>query len=415
MSYRRSHRSASKSHTRLACASQKIIALREKAKASTAAFLARRQRQIAWWQRAFRTPLVGFYGWVRSQCNSACSALMMLLGLVAKPQLLARSTSSRHSHYHRRQSTRRRLRTESLEARALLATVSDGGGTTLTISLATDEDLAVVSNGTTYSFSSDMNFTKGVVANVGDFSAFGGTSLTLEASGLARYNTVSVVDSGTNSTVTFSNSGGNKYADQFTVLLANASAGAITFNGATAFDGSNSLSASTTKNIVVSSGSSVSTVGGNLTLEANQQSTPTTASFVGINVYNATVNSTGSGNVLLKGRGGDTGTENHGVQVLLGGFVSGGGTVTVEGTGGASTGAANFGVQVTDTNSTITSSAGAVLVKGLGGGSGGSSGSNHGVIMVQGGVIRSNGTGAGATVTVEGTGGNTGSTNNNGV
>ncbi|MCA9130973.1 MAG: hypothetical protein KDB22_28005, partial [Planctomycetales bacterium] len=76
----------------------------------------RRESRLAWWQRAFRTPLVGFYGWVKSRCRSMWAALMAMVGLtgtkVARSGRLGR---------HRQSYVRGMLQAEGLEARQLLA------------------------------------------------------------------------------------------------------------------------------------------------------------------------------------------------------------------------------------------------------------------------------------------------------
>jgi hypothetical protein len=77
-------------------------------------------------------------------------------------------------------------RPELLEARRLLAVLSDSGTSTLSIALAASENLAIVSNGTSYTLSSNQNFTNGGVSNTGDFSGFGTTSFTLQSSGISR-------------------------------------------------------------------------------------------------------------------------------------------------------------------------------------------------------------------------------------
>src|SRR5262245_5388529 len=87
----------------------------------------------------------------------------------------------------------RRLFLERLEDRRVLASFSDAG-TELTIALGTNDDFAIVSSGTSYTFSSTQVMTNGGVADPSDFSAFGGTSVTLLSSGLARYSTISIVD-----------------------------------------------------------------------------------------------------------------------------------------------------------------------------------------------------------------------------
>ncbi len=227
--------------------------------------------------------------------------------------------SKRHSSSPR---ARTRLLLEQLEDRVVLATLMDGGTSGLSIALAPNENLAVVSSGSTYTFSSNLDFTNGGVANTGDFSSFGGTSLTLNASGIARYTTaIDITDTSgasANDTVTFNDSGVNSYANNFNVALTNSAAGAIAFNDATRFTGSNALSASTSDLIVANPGSSITTDSGGITLSANQQTTPTSGSFVGINVNDATIQST-TGPITLEGTGGNTGSTSYGVEIQGGG------------------------------------------------------------------------------------------------
>ena len=120
--------------------------------------------------------------------------------------------------------------------------------------------------------------------------------------------------------MTFNDSGSNSYASNFNVALTNPAAGSIAFNGATSFTGSNALNASTSDFIVANSGSSITTDSGGITLSANQQVTPTSGNFIGINVNNATVEST-TGAVTLTGKGGNTGSNNYGVEIQAGGKV----------------------------------------------------------------------------------------------
>jgi hypothetical protein len=57
---------------------------------------------------------------------------------------------------------------------------------------------------------------------------------------------------------------------------------------------------------LVKSGASVTTVNGNLTLNANQQVTPTSGNFVGVQV-NGLIHATGKGTVTVQGKGGTGG------------------------------------------------------------------------------------------------------------
>jgi len=305
---------------------------------------------------------------------------------------------------HRRSQSRRLAFLEPLEQRQMLATLTNPVATTLDIALAANEDLAIVSNGGTYSFTSDTAFSDGGVASTSDFSSFGTTSLTMNSSGLTRYDTIRITDAGANTTVAFNDSGSNVYSDHFSVTLNDAAAGQITFNGASPFAGTSAITANTTKNIVLNSGSSLTTVNGGITLTANLAGT-TSGNFVGIDVNNATVQVAGAGLLSLNGTGGiSSGLSNYGVHVRAGGQVIGGsGEVTITGTGGAGTGNDNAGVIVQDSGSLVTSAGGNVTVIGQGGGSGASQ-INVGVAVGDAGTIKA---GASGTVAITGTGGTT--------
>jgi hypothetical protein len=171
--------------------------------------------------------------------------------------------------------------------------------------------------------------------------------------------------------------------------------------------GTGVISLTTKQDIKFASGSSVTTVNGNLTLSANAAGT-TTGNFVGVDVNAGVVQATGTGLVVITGKGGnDAGGFQYGVEVRNGGSILGGtsGLSEIRGTGGNTSGHGNRGVLVTGSSSRINSNGGALLVEGTGGGTGGSVG-NIGVDLDTFGVISNLGTGAAATVTVRGTGGN---------
>ncbi len=171
-------------------------------------------------------------------------------------------------------------------------------------------------------------------------------------------------------------------------------------------DGKAEIEAS--RNILFNTGSSLATAAGNITLKANQQATPTTGDFKGIDIRTATIQTT-NGIIDLSGRGGDDAMgEQFGVRLLNGSQVIGGSSnsLTITGTGGASTGSSNYGVRVigaASLTSIITSTGGDVNVIGFGGGSG-SSIFNCGVAVQADGKISAGNMGK---VTVTGTGGNT--------
>ena len=159
------------------------------------------------------------------------------------------------------------------------------------------------------------------------------------------------------------------------------------------------------KSLFVGSEGSLKTQNGNLTLEANQQATPTSGIFVGIHLDRSLVECTGSGELTIQGKGGTSASGRHGVLIVNTTQVKGGtGAVSITGVGGNTTSSGsndNIGVYVQ--NAQITSSGGAVTVNGTGGGST-SAASNTGVYLELGGEITAGGMGS---VSVTGTGRNT--------
>ncbi len=153
------------------------------------------------------------------------------------------------------------------------------------------------------------------------------------------------------------------------------------------------------RNITVSSSARVETADGALLLEANRQAVPTVADFSGITVqFSATVRSTGTGSVTLRGTGGaGSGDRNYGITCEGTVTSTGTGTVTLGGTGGAGSGDRNHGIACAGT---VTSGGGDVTLNGQGGGTGASF-FNPGVIINHG-LVSAGGAGR---VTVEGMGG----------
>ncbi len=176
--------------------------------------------------------------------------------------------------------------------------------------------------------------------------------------------------------------------------------------------GNGTITVKASKTIVLNAGSSFETVNGGVTLEANLQATPASGAFIGVNVSNALIRSTGSGQISVAGRGGDSGTSQFGVLVSLGGTISGGttGTTTVSGFGGASTSASNHGLVVQNNGSAITSTGANVSLSGIGGGAA-SSATNFGIAVFSA-TITAGGSG---TVSLDGTGGSTSGSGNRGV
>ncbi len=170
------------------------------------------------------------------------------------------------------------------------------------------------------------------------------------------------------------------------------------------------------RNLQLNAGSSLEVLDGDLVVEANQQASPMSGNFIGVNLDGATIKSTGTGYLTISGRGGDgAGSASgyqFGVQVANGAKVIGGpsGQVTVIGTGGASSNIVNRGVSVEGVNAAITSSGGPVFVTGNAGPVG--TGFGVGVSVLNGGEISAGGTGS---VTISGTGAGSGGGENRGL
>ena len=135
-----------------------------------------------------------------------------------------------------------------------------------------------------------------------------------------------------------------------------------------AVSGTGTVSISALRNIELATGSSITTVDGNLSLSANQQTPAASRDFVGIHIDGGTVQATGSGTVAVTGRGGDdAGGAQHGVHVTGGGQILGGASgdgAVVTGTGGSSSGTGNHGVYLT-ADAFISSSGGDIEVTGI--------------------------------------------------
>ncbi len=313
---------------------------------------------------------------------------------------------------HARRSTVR-LRLESLEDRLAPATLSDGGTAALSIAIGANENLAIVSNGSSYTFTSNQAFTSTSAADPANqaaaFAGFGGQSLTLTSTGLAQYATgINIVDTGANATVTFNDSGANGFGNNFNVSLSNAGAGTIGFHGKSSFSTFN-LRATTTRNIMLNPSADVSSTTGNITLRANQQVSPTSGDFIGVSIQSAILECTGTGQITVEGRGGDTREGQVGVLVTDGNITAETGSLIVTGTGGTAAGGSNYGVWVYF-HAAILSQGGDVTVTGTGGAGSGSF--NDGVYVLQGSKVAASGQG---NVTVIGTGGVTTGTNDEGV
>ena len=111
----RLHPVAAKNQSRFERIRQKASLLRDKVKASTAAYFERRERRVAWWQRAFRTPTV-YSNWLFATSSSMWMAMLSLLGLQS------RSSTPIKSCTRWSRSSVRQMLYERLETRTLMAT-----------------------------------------------------------------------------------------------------------------------------------------------------------------------------------------------------------------------------------------------------------------------------------------------------
>ena len=168
-------------------------------------------------------------------------------------------------------------------------------------------------------------------------------------------------------------------------------------------DGVLSLTAS--RNILLNTGSSLTTVDGGITLLANNGGS-TAGDFKGISLENAVIQSSGIGNISITGTGG-TVDSNYGIYLDSSDISSSStnvnaGTITVHGTGGTGT-LDNSGILL-NTSSLISSAYGDIQLTGQG--TDGTGAGNVGFMVFNGSEINSTGTGAdAATITIEGTAG----------
>ena len=263
------------------------------------------------------------------------------------------------------------LAVESLESRQMLATFSYAGQT-LAIGLDKAAQLSVTSSG-------NGNYLLSV--NGGD--KFSGTDTAgLTGNGLA---TLTVTDSLALTSVSISNSvdgpvvafldSTGSYVDGFTVALAQIAGGGVPyteFRGTTTFAGSAALSV--TAPTVSLATATVSTATGPLTLKGDTGAAIVSNSS-GIVLSASTLSSSG-GTITLTGRAGNGSSGNlRGVAIISGSTVYAGDdgsnfpTLTINGTGGKSSGGgnANDGIYL-DAMSTVQSTGASVVLSGVGGG-----------------------------------------------
>ncbi|MBX3293625.1 MAG: hypothetical protein KF881_12135, partial [Acidobacteria bacterium] len=183
----------------------------------------------------------------------------------------------------------------------------------------------------------------------------------------------------------------------------------IIFNTPTAdivASGTGTISLTSARNITLSAGSSLQVENGDLTMNANQQAVPTPGYFYGVDVFSALVQTVGSGNILINGKGGsDTlsaptvistvGVAVRGVDsaVRSNSPLPGAGGITINGISGNAGATFTFGVLISQ--GLVTSVNGNIGIDGVGG-------TTTGNTLAE--QTASNGVNIGATVSTTGTG-----------
>ncbi|MCC7484918.1 MAG: hypothetical protein IT529_07980, partial [Burkholderiales bacterium] len=160
--------------------------------------------------------------------------------------------------------------------------------------------------------------------------------------------------------------------------------------------------------INIAGGSAIESSSGSVSLNGRGGAGSSQNTGVRIADAGTRVTSTGAGAININGN--NTGVvnsagNNYGIAVGLGAVVestatSGGGSVTLTGTGGNGT-ADNYGIYINTAGTRVSSASGSILLTGTGGASGGGS-RNMGVQIINNGMVGSTTTGA---VTIGGTGG----------
>lgn len=168
------------------------------------------------------------------------------------------------------------------------------------------------------------------------------------------------------------------------------------------------------QSIAVLTNGSVETQDGNITVEANLQTTPSTGNFKGVELNGGQLDIAGDGYLTVKGKGGNNAAGfQQGVSLLNNAAINGGDihATYVQGWGGPSSGIRNYGVGV-ESGSTVSSNGGSVTVVGVGNGNGAAA-NGHGILVNTGGLVSAGGNGE---VIIDGTGCKTcDGTNNSGL
>ena len=174
--------------------------------------------------------------------------------------------------------------------------------------------------------------------------------------------------------------------------------------------GTGNLLLKCSQSLTLDAGASLELANGSLVVEANQQAVASAGAFSGIALLGSSLLCSGTGSIDLKGRGGNSGNFNPGVQMQAGAVIRGGtlGLLKMTGRGGASTGLTSHGIFMDGAGTKLHTLGAAAEITGLAGGAG-TGGSSHGVIVQNSAQVSTGGVG---NLLLQGTGG-VGSGNNN--
>ena len=154
------------------------------------------------------------------------------------------------------------------------------------------------------------------------------------------------------------------------------------------------------QNIRLSPGSTISSVNGNIILEANQGAIGSEGDFTGIEVNGGIIDISGSGKLEIKGKASTGGGGERGINIDNDAKISGGsGDVLISGQGGFGTGSSQSGIRILGP-SIIESKGGNISLSGINEANTG--GTQYGISMSGAVLLKAGGLG---TVRVEGTGG----------
>ncbi len=309
---------------------------------------------------------------------------------------------------------------------AITVTNNTNNADTLSVFEQAAGNIAFSAAGRTFSLNSGANNSGGTLVSLTGITAItinggsGGETFSVGGFSGTSFPSLTLVGGVGNDTVNFTGNITFASGNNLTVnLQSGGSPGVDTItvsNGAQLIaSGNGAITMLCSKNVSLSGGAVLQTVDGNIDVEANQQTTPATGNFNGVNLdgVGTMVKTTGDGSVTVKGTGGnDSGGFQLGVNVVNGAKISGSSGVNVTGTGGACTNIVSRGVTVNGPGSAITTTGfGDVNVTGTGGAN--SSAFGIGVSVLNGGSI-SGGNGNGVFVTGTGVGA-AGSGSNQGV